>query len=140
MTDIVSRSLAKELGVTLKQPFVIENKAGAAGQGATEYVARKPADGYTLLVSATGHVIAPVMQKKANYDPVKDFEPISILAKAPNLLVVNPSVPVRTMPDFMGWTKAQPSVPFASAGTGGSTHLGGELGTVRSRRQAVCVG
>lgn len=127
MTDIVSRSLAKELGEVLGQPFVIENRAGAAGQVATEYVARRPADGYTLLVSATGHVIAPVLQKKVNYEPVKDFEPLAILAKAPNLLVVNPAVPVHTVPEFMRWAKAQPSVPFASAGAGGSTHLGGEL-------------
>lgn len=127
MTDIVSRSLAKELGETFKQPFVIENRAGGAGQIATEYVARRPADGYTLLVSATGHVIAPVMQKKVNYDPVTDFEPIAILAKAPNLLVVNPSVPVNTVPEFLRWAKTQPHIPYASAGAGGSTHLGGEL-------------
>lgn len=127
MTDIVSRSLAKELSETFKQPFVIENKAGAAGQIGTEYVAKRPADGYTLLVSATGHVIAPVMQKKVNYDPVKDFEAIAILAKAPNLLVVNPQVPVHNVPEFLKWAKTQPNVPYATAGAGGSTHLAGEL-------------
>jgi len=127
MTDIVSRSLAKELSETFKQPFVIENKAGAAGQIGTEYVAKRPADGYTLLVSATGHVIAPVMQKKVNYDPVKDFEAIAILAKAPNLLVVNPQVPVHNVPEFVKWAKTQTNVPYATAGAGGSTHLAGEL-------------
>lgn len=127
MTDIVSRLLTKELSESFRQPFIIENKAGAAGQIGTEYVARRPADGYTLLVSATGHVIAPVMQKKVNYDPVKDFEPIAILAKAPNLLVVNPAVPVHSVPEFLKWAKTQPSVPYASAGVGGSTHLSGEL-------------
>ncbi len=127
MTDIVSRSLAKELSQEFGQQFVIENKPGAAGQLATEWVARRPNDGYTLLVSATGHVIAPVMQKKVSYDPVKNFEPIAVLAKAPNLLIVNPSVPVRNVPDFLKWAKSQGSVPFASAGTGGSTHLAGEL-------------
>lgn len=127
MTDIVTRAMAKELGETLKQTIIIENKAGAAGQIATEYVARRPADGYTLLVSATGHVIAPVMARKVAYDPVKDFEPIAILAKAPNLLVVHPAVPVKTVPEFVKWAKAQQGVPYASAGAGGSTHLAGEL-------------
>lgn len=127
MTDIVSRALARELQETFKQPFVIENRAGAAGQLGTEYVARRPADGYTLLVSATGHVIAPVMQKKVAYDPIKDFEAIGILAKAPNLLVVNPSVPATTFPEFVAWGRKQPSIPYATAGAGGSTHLGGEL-------------
>ncbi|MDR1968726.1 MAG: tripartite tricarboxylate transporter substrate binding protein [Burkholderiaceae bacterium] len=127
MTDIVSRSLAKELGDALKQPFVVDNRAGAAGQVGTEYVARKPADGYTLLVSSTGYVTGPVVQKKVNYDPIKSFEPIAVLAKAPNLLVVNPSVPARTVPEFLSWAKVQPSVPFATSGVGGTTHLAGEL-------------
>lgn len=127
MTDIVSRSLAKELSQEFNQPFIIENKAGAAGQVGTEYVARRPNDGYTLLVGATGYVIAPVLQKKINYDPLKDFEPVAILAKAPNLLVVHPGVPVHDVPEFLQWAKAQPSVPYATAGAGGSTHLAGEL-------------
>lgn len=127
MTDIVSRALAKELGEQFKQPFVIENKAGAAGQVGTEYVAKRPADGYTLLVGATGYVIAPVLQKQVKYDPLKDFEPVGVLAKAPNMLVVHPAVPVHNFAEFLAWAKAQPSVPFATAGAGGSTHLAGEL-------------
>lgn len=127
MTDIVSRSLAKALSQEFNQPFIIENKAGAAGQVGTDYVARRPNDGYTLLVGATGYVIAPVLQKKVNYDPLKDFEPVAILAKAPNMLVVHPGVPVRSVPDFLQWARAQPSVPYATAGAGGSTHLAGEL-------------
>lgn len=127
MTDIVTRSLANELTQEFKQPFVVENRAGAAGQVGTEYVAKRPNDGYTLLVAATGYVIGPVTLKKINYDPLKDFEPIGILAKAPNMLVVNPGVPVNTVPEFLKWAKAQPSVPYATAGAGGSTHLAGEL-------------
>lgn len=127
MTDIVSRTLAKELSQAFNQAFIIENKAGAAGQVGTEYVARRPNDGYTLLVGATGFVIAPVLQKKINYDPLKDFEPVAILAKAPNLLVVNPGVPVHDVPEFLQWARAQSSVPYATAGAGGSTHLAGEL-------------
>lgn len=127
MTDIVSRGLAKELSQEFNQAFVIENKAGAAGQVGTEYVARRPNDGYTLLVGATGYVIAPVLQKKINYDPLKDFEPVAILAKAPNLLVVHPGVPAHDLPAFLRWARSQPSVPYATAGAGGSTHLAGEL-------------
>ncbi|WP_420995567.1 tripartite tricarboxylate transporter substrate binding protein [Cupriavidus sp. 30B13] len=127
MTDIVGRLLAAELSQAFKQSFVVENRPGAAGQIATEYVARKPGDGYTLLLSATGHVIGPAVQKNVRYQPVKDFEPIALIAKAPNMLVVNPSVPARTLPEFIKWAKAQPSVPYGSAGVGGSTHLAGEL-------------
>lgn len=127
MTDIVGRLLAAELSQTFKQSFVVENRPGVAGQLATEYVARKPNDGYTLLLSATGHVIGPAVQKSVRYRPVKDFEPIALIAKAPNMLVVNPSVPVKTLPEFVKWAKAQGSVPYGSAGVGGSTHLAGEL-------------
>ncbi|GMG94261.1 tripartite tricarboxylate transporter substrate binding protein [Cupriavidus metallidurans] len=127
MTDIVGRMLAAELSQTFKQSFVVENRPGAAGQLATEYVARKPNDGYTLLLSATGHVIGPAVQKTVRYRPVLDFEPIALIAKAPNMLVVNPSVPAHTVPEFVAWAKAQGSVPYGSAGVGGSTHLAGEL-------------
>nr|WP_315597378.1 tripartite tricarboxylate transporter substrate binding protein [uncultured Cupriavidus sp.] len=127
MTDIVGRLVAAELSETFKQSFVVENRPGAAGQIATEYVARKPADGYTLLLSATGHVIGPAVQKSVRYRPVLDFEPIALIAKAPNMLVVNPSVPVNTVPEFVKWAKEQGSVPYGSAGAGGSTHLAGEL-------------
>ncbi|WP_020205059.1 MULTISPECIES: tripartite tricarboxylate transporter substrate binding protein [Cupriavidus] len=127
MTDIVGRLLAAELSQAFRQSFVVENRPGAAGQVATEYVARKPSDGYTLLLSATGHVIGPAVQKNVRYQPVKDFEPIALIAKAPNMLVVNPSVPAHTLPEFIKWAKAQPSVPYGSAGVGGSTHLAGEL-------------
>ncbi|MGE8687653.1 MAG: Bug family tripartite tricarboxylate transporter substrate binding protein [Achromobacter sp.] len=126
MTDIVSRLLSAELGKRFNQTFVVENKPGAAGQVGTELVARQKNDGYTLLVSATGHVIGPAVNAKVRYDPVKDFEPISILARAPNLLVVNAGLPVKTIPEFLGWGKSQPGVPYGSAGFGGSTHLGGE--------------
>lgn len=127
MTDIVGRLLAAELSQAFKQSFVVENRPGAAGQVGTEYVARKPADGYTLLLSATGHVIAPAVQKQVRYQPVKDFAPIALIARAPNLLVVNPAVPARNVAEFVKWARAQPSVPFGSAGVGGSTHLAGEL-------------
>ncbi|MDS1139205.1 tripartite tricarboxylate transporter substrate binding protein [Pusillimonas sp. SM2304] len=126
MTDTVTRLLTGELSKKLGQTFVVENKPGAAGQVGTEYVARQKNDGYTLLVSATGHVIGPAVNPKVRYDPVKDFEPLGILARSPNLVLVNPEVPAKTIPEFLAWAKAQPSVPYSSAGFGGSTHLGGE--------------
>lgn len=130
MTDIVSRAMAKELSQSLKQPFVIENRAGVAGQVGTEYVAKQNPDGYTLLVGATGYVIAPAMKKVA-YDPLKSLEPVAVLAKSPNLIVVNPKVPAKTLPEFLSWAKTQSSIPFGTAGAAGSTHLGGEwLGKV----------
>ena len=127
MTDIVGRLLAVELSKKFNQTFVVENKAGAAGQIGTEYVARQKNDGYTLLISATGHVIGPAVSKNVRYQPVKDFEPIAILARAPNLFVVNSALPVKNLSEFIAWGKSQKSVPYGSAGFGGSTHLGGEL-------------
>lgn len=127
MTDIVGRLLAVELSKKFNQTFVVENKAGAAGQIGTEYVARQKNDGYTLLISATGHVIGPAVSKNIRYQPVKDFEPIAILARAPNLFVVNSALPVKNLSEFIAWSKSQKSVPYGSAGFGGSTHLGGEL-------------
>lgn len=127
MTDITTRLLAKELSSTFGQPFIVENKAGAAGQVATEYVAKRPADGYTLLVTATGYAISPVTRPKVNYDPLKDLIALSILVQTPNMIVVNPSVKANTVPEFLSWAKTQPSIPYGTSGAGGSTHLGGEL-------------
>jgi tripartite-type tricarboxylate transporter receptor subunit TctC len=127
MTDVVSRVLAKELALEFKQPFIIDNRGGAAGQVGTEYVARKPNDGYTFLITSAGYVIAPVLQKKVAYDPLKDFDPVAVLVKTPVLLVANPAVPARTVAELLHWAKAQGSAPYASAGTGGATHLAGEL-------------
>ncbi|MHA7602742.1 Bug family tripartite tricarboxylate transporter substrate binding protein [Alicycliphilus sp. T452] len=127
MTDIVGRLLAAELGKGLKQSVIVENKPGAAGQLATEYVARKSPDGYTLQLSAAGHVIAPATQKTVRYDPVKDFEAIAMVANAPIVLVVHPQLPVQSVAEFINWAKSQPTVPYGSAGVGGSSHLAGEL-------------
>jgi tripartite-type tricarboxylate transporter receptor subunit TctC len=126
-TDMVGRIIATELSTTFKQPFIVSNRPGAAGQVGTEYVAAQAHDGYTLLISATGHVMAPSMQSKVNYDPVKSFEPVSLLITMPNLLVVNPNIPAKTLPEFITWARTQKTVPFGTAGAGGSTHLSGEL-------------
>ncbi len=138
MTDLVGRLLATELTKSLGQPFVVENRAGAAGQVGTEYVARRAPDGYTLLISATGHVIGPAVQT-VRYRPVDDFAPIAPLARAPNLLLVHKSVPAQTVPEALAWIRSQPEVPYGSAGVGGSTHLAGETLRVRGRLPMVHV-
>lgn len=126
-TDIVGRILATELGAAFKQSFVVTNRPGAGGQVGTEFVATQSNDGYTLLVSATGHVMAPSIQKSVKYHPTQSFEPISLLITMPNLLVVTPDLPVKTLPEFVNWARNQKNVSFGSAGTGGSSHLSGEL-------------
>lgn len=126
-TDLVGRILATELSASMGQTFIVSNRPGAAGQVGTEYVASQPNDGYTLLISATGHVMAPSIQPKVNYHPVKDFEPISLLITMPNLLVVNPDLAVKNFAEFVQWGRSQKSIPYGSAGVGGATHLSGEL-------------
>lgn len=127
MTDIVTRSLAKELSAAFNQQFIVDNKPGASGQVATEWLVRQPADGYTLMVTATGYVIAPFTRPKVSYDPRKDLVPVAALVQTPNMIVVNPAVPAKNFTEFMAWAKQQKSVPYGTAGAGGSTHLGGEL-------------
>ena len=126
-TDLVGRILATEMSTTFKQSFIISNRPGAGGQVGTEYVAGQPNDGYTLLISATGHVMAPSIQSKINYKPVKDFEPIALIITMPNIIGVNPSLEPKTFQEFMVWGRKQQSIPYGSAGVGGATHLSGEL-------------
>jgi len=128
-TDIVGRILAQKLAEALGQPVLPDNRGGAAGQIATDAVAKSPADGYTVLM---GHIAAlsilPSLVQKLPYDPVKDFAPISLVAIGPNLLVVHPSLPVKTVRDLISLAKARPSqLQFASPGAGSVQHLAGEL-------------
>lgn len=128
MTDIVARRMAKDLQDTLKQSVVVENRAGASGQLGTEYVARATPDGYTLLVSATHHVINPAVRARLPYDASTSFTPLALLATTPNLLVVNKDVPVSNVPEFIDYARKQPGgIMFGSSSIGGATHLSGEL-------------
>lgn len=138
ITDTLARLVAAEVGKDLKQTFIIENKVGAGGQLGTEYAKRQKPDGYSLLVAASGYAMAPA-QKKVGYDPVKDFEPVALLGIAPNMLVVQPSVPAQTVSEFVGWAKSQPSVPYATAGTGGANHLAGEIFKLESKTSLMHV-
>ncbi|EKD98368.1 MAG: extra-cytoplasmic solute receptor [uncultured bacterium] len=127
-TDLIGRIIGTELTQRLGQSFVVTNKPGAAGQLGTEFVAGQKGDGYTLLISATGHVMAPSLQpSKIRYDPVKSFEPIALLMTMPNVLVTKGDGPYKTFQEFQPWAQVQASVPAGSAGSGGSTHISGEV-------------
>jgi tripartite-type tricarboxylate transporter receptor subunit TctC len=128
-TDIVARIVAQKLSERLGQQVVVENRGGAGGTIGTEAVAKAPPDGYTLVVGTTStHAVAPSVYGKIGYDPVKDFAPISLIAVTPYLLVVNPSVDVKSLQDFVGYVKARPGkLNYASAGTGSTTHLAMEM-------------
>lgn len=128
-TDVVARILAEKLAVELKQSFVVDNRAGASGNIGAELVAKSPADGYTLLMGTTGVLsINGHLYKSLSYDPDKDFTPVSYTSLITNILVVNPDVPARTVPELVRLAKSKPgSLTFASSGSGSSTHLSGEL-------------
>jgi tripartite-type tricarboxylate transporter receptor subunit TctC len=128
-TDIVARIVAQKVGAQLGQNLVIENRGGAGGTLGTAVVAKAPADGYTLVVGTTStHVVAPSVYQKLEYDPVKDFAPISLIAVTPYLLVVNPSVPANSLKELVALLKAQPGkLNYASAGVGSTTHLAMEM-------------
>lgn len=128
-TDIVGRTVGQIVQTSLGQPVVIENKPGAAGAVGAAYVAKAPADGYTLLGGTIStHAINSALYKNLAYDPLKDFEPITLVGFVPNALFVNPKLPVNNVQEFIALLKKDESVRmFASSGSGTSTHLAGEL-------------
>ena len=128
-TDMIARILAAKLQEKIGGTFVVENKAGATGTIGATFVARAKPDGYTLLVSSLApFAVNPFLQKGLPYDPAKDFDPISVLVQAPNVLVANPKVPVNSLSDVIAYLKKNPDqVSFASSGAGSSDHLTAEL-------------
>jgi len=128
-TDVLGRLVGQQLSVRLGQQFVIDNRPGAGGGIGTDIVAKAPADGYTLLLGAVAtHSINPSLYARLPYDAVKDFAPISLLGTLPNVLVVNPSLPVRSVHELIALAKAKPgTLTFASGGNGTTHHLSGEL-------------
>ncbi len=127
--DIVSRLLQNHLQAALGQPFVVENRAGAAGRIGTGVVAKADADGHTLLTTTeSSMVIAPHTGAVLGYDPQKDFAPVSLLTRNTVVLVVHPSVPAKTLKEYMALARAQPEkLSFGSSGVGGPNHLAGEI-------------
>nr|WP_240039420.1 tripartite tricarboxylate transporter substrate binding protein [Achromobacter aloeverae] len=127
-TDVIARIMAKELTEATGQSFVVENKPGAGSNIGAEYVARAPADGYTLYFVAVTSAINQTLYPKIKFDLVKDFTPIALAAKVPNVLVVNPQVPVKSVKELVDYAKAHPGkLNFASSGSGTSIHMAGEL-------------
>ncbi|QHE84776.1 tripartite tricarboxylate transporter substrate binding protein [Hydrogenophaga sp. BPS33] len=127
-TDLIARDLAEGLRERLGQAVIVENKPGAGTMLATQYVARAPADGYTILLTSASFLISPHVYAKPLYDPIKDFEPITQISTDFHIFAVNPRlVPARTMRDFIAFAKANPKkISFATAGTASSPHIEGE--------------
>jgi tripartite-type tricarboxylate transporter receptor subunit TctC len=125
--DTVGRAMAQDLTVALGQQVVVDNRPGAAGIIGSELVARAPSDGYTLLLPTVTAAINPHLHRKLSYDTVKDFEPVILLASAPYLLAINPSVAARSVPELVALAKTKPrQLNFASTGNGSAPHLTGE--------------
>ena len=128
-TDIIARLVAQKLGEKLGQQVIVDNRGGAGGTIGTEIAARAAPDGHTLTMGTTStHVIAPAAYVKVNYDPVKDFEPITLVASTPYLLVLHPGVKATNLKEFIALAKSQPGkLNYASAGTGSTTQLAMEM-------------
>jgi tripartite-type tricarboxylate transporter receptor subunit TctC len=127
-TDVVARILQKELAPVLGQPIIIENRPGAGSTIGTDAVAKAPADGYTLVMVSTTHVISPHLYKKMTYDPIKDFAPVMKLVEGPYVMVVHPSLGVSNVREFVALAKKKPNeIFFASSGNGSAQHLVGAL-------------
>jgi len=127
-TDIVARLIGQWLSERLGQSFVIENRPGAAGNVATEAVVNAPADGYTLLAVSPGAAINATLYDKLSFDFLRDMAPVAGLLRVANVMAVTNTLPVRTVPEFIAYARANPSrISYGSAGTGSSNHLSGEL-------------
>src|SRR4051812_12017133 len=126
--DLIARTLADRLTPALGQAVVVENKPGAANNLGTDYVAKSPPDGYTLVIVASSHATNKWLYKDLPYDPVKDFEPVVYTHVVPLLLAVNPGVPAKTVPELVTWVKGNPDKAiYASSGSGSSLHMAAEL-------------
>jgi tripartite-type tricarboxylate transporter receptor subunit TctC len=122
--DALARALSDDLGKALGQPVIVENRVGAGGTIATAFVAKAPADGYTLILAAASHTINGSLYSKLTYDPIKDFTGAAYLGNSGYVLVVNAEVPAKTIPEFIAYAKANPGkLNYATAGVGSASHL-----------------
>jgi tripartite-type tricarboxylate transporter receptor subunit TctC len=127
-TDVIARLVAQKLSERLGQQFVVENIPGAGGNLASGQVARAKPDGYTIMAISTGFMVNPSLYAKVPYDPIKDFAPVTLVAASPNVVVVNPQVPAKTLPELVQLIRDNPGkYSYAGPGVGSTPHLGGEL-------------
>jgi tripartite-type tricarboxylate transporter receptor subunit TctC len=127
-SDILARLMGQWLSERLGQQFIIENRPGAGSNIGTEAVVRAPADGYTLLMALTPNAINATLYDKLNFNFIRDIAPVASIVRTPNVMVVNPSTPTKTVPEFIAYAKANPGkINMASAGSGTPQHIYGEL-------------
>jgi tripartite-type tricarboxylate transporter receptor subunit TctC len=127
-TDIIARLVGQMLSERLGQSFVIENRPGGGSNIATEAVVRAPADGYTILLVGPANAVNATLYEKLNYNFIRDIAPVASISREPNVMVVNTSVPAKTVPEFIAYAKANPGkINMASSGNGTSVHVAGEL-------------
>ena len=138
--DSMGRILAQKLTESFGKQFLVDNRPGANGMIGSELAAKAPKDGYTLMVNGANFVTTPSLYAKATYDPIRQFDPISLAALAPNVLVVHPSVPARSVKELISFAKARPGeVGFAGSGSGSTPHLAGELFKTMTKTDMVHV-
>ena len=128
VSDILARLIAQQLSTRLGQPFIIENRPGAGGNLAADQVVHAAPDGYTLLLAGMANAINVSLYPDLDFDFARDMAPVAVFARSPMVMEVNPAFPAKTVPEFIAYAKAHPgAVNMGSAGTGGSTHVAGEL-------------
>lgn len=134
--DILARAVGGKLGERLGHLVIVDTRPGGGTVIGTDIAARAPADGYTLLMASTSHTVNPTLKKKLPYDPHKAFDPLILMAKAPNLAVVHPSLPVKSVPQLIALARSRPGeITYGSGGVGASTHLAGaSLGSMANVR------
>ena len=139
-TDVTARYFAQKMSPLLGQSVVVENRAGAAGSIAADYVAKSPPDGYRLLMIASGTFIHDVLSTNVPYSLERDFAPVSLVTTAPLVLIVHPSLPVRSVADLVALARRRPAqLSFGSDGVGATSHLGGELFNMLAKVKLVHV-
>jgi tripartite-type tricarboxylate transporter receptor subunit TctC len=127
-SDLMARILAEKLAEAWGQPVIVENKPGAAGSIGMEYAKQQPADGYSFVIANLGPAVINPILTKVPYDLERDFVPVSLIATGPNILVVNPSSPAKTLPELIAYAKANPGkLNFGSGGSGSIAHMSGEM-------------
>ena len=128
VVDVIARSVGERMAQTIGQPSVVENKVGAAGSIGTEAVARSAPDGYTLVLASPSHTVNISLYSKLPWHPLKSFAPVAMVGVIPNVILVHPSVPAKTLAEFIAYAKSRPGqINYASAGAGSSVHLAAEL-------------